>query len=449
VIDFGRRDVAVKLRTFALMVFFAVGAVLFSFFPRGLCQDPKVLTLKEAMVQAMQDNRGLKAKKEKIGQSLEVKNRAQSGFLPKLGLEYSYVRVNEAGLVPVSGGGYTVSPRNRYEWRGTLTQPLFTGFALTSSYRLAELGIDQSEMEYELAKLDLALQVKEAYFNILAADKAVEVAEKEVISFKSSVNVAKSFYEVGMIPINDLLKAEVEHANAEQGLVAAKNASRLARSQLNRLLSRDMQAPVEIEDLLVYKPEIGEYRAYLNRAMANRPEIKLIDIALLQTDQQIRLAKSDAYPEVSFQYQYFKEGDSFRVEGGGGMEPNSWLASAGLKWTFWEWGKTHYATKEKEGVKKELLQERMSIEDRIALDVQGALLELDAAEKNIPTTRKAVEQGEENLRVNEERYKAQVTTITEVLDAQTLLTRARVSYYRALYNHNLGKARLQRALGEY
>ena len=75
------------------------------------------------------------------------------------------------------------------------------------------------------------------------------------------------------------------------------------------------------------------------------------------------------------------------------------------------------------------------------------MLEIATAKENIPTTRKAVEQGEENLRVNEERYKAQVTTITEVLDAQTLLTRARVNYFRALYDHNLAKARLQRALG--
>ena len=65
------------------------------------------------------------------------------------------------------------------------------------------------------------------------------------------------------------------------------------------------------------------------------------------------------------------------------------------------------------------------------------------------TTEKAVQQGEENLRVNEERYKAQVTTITEVLDAQSLLTQARVNYYKALYSHNLARARLQRALGTY
>jgi len=81
--------------------------------------------------------------------------------------------------------------------------------------------------------------------------------------------------------------------------------------------------------------------------------------------------------------------------------------------------------------------------------LKTAMLDLETSEKNIPTTRQAVEQGEENLRVSEERYKAQVTTITEVLDAQTRLSQARVNYFMAFYDHNLAKARLLRAVGEY
>ena len=83
------------------------------------------------------------------------------------------------------------------------------------------------------------------------------------------------------------------------------------------------------------------------------------------------------------------------------------------------------------------------------LEIKKAILDLQETEKNIPTTKKAVEQAEENLRVSEERYKAQVTTSTEVLDAQTLLSQARTNYYNALYNHSLAKASLLRAVGEY
>ena len=114
-----------------------------------------------------------------------------------------------------------------------------------------------------------------------------------------------------------------------------------------------------------------------------------------------------------------------------------------------EWGKTYYTAKEKESVKRQILQTKSDVEDGIRLQVKQAVLDIDSSASNIPVTQKGIESGEENLRVNAERYKAQVSTITDLLDAQTLLARARLDYYRALYDHNLAKARLDRALGNY
>jgi len=82
-------------------------------------------------------------------------------------------------------------------------------------------------------------------------------------------------------------------------------------------------------------------------------------------------------------------------------------------------------------------------------EIKRVLPDPDAVIKNIPTTEKAVKQGEENLRASEERYKAQVKTITELFDARAQFIIARVNYYRALYDQPLAKARLLRGLGEY
>jgi len=261
--------------------------------------------------------------------------------------------------------------------------------------------------------------------------------------------VARSFYNVGMIPVNDLLKAEVELANAEQNLAKANISAKLTRSSFNTVLVRPLDEPVEVEDILTYRPEKGDYDVLIKKALSERPELKVLDVNLLEADEQIRLAKSKNYPEVNLNYQYSKQGDSPDVSGSPYVDASSWQVTASLTWTFWEWGKTYYSAKEQESRKKQLIQTRSEAEDGIGLEVKQALLDLEVAEKNIPTTQKAVEQAEENLRVNEERYKAQVTTITEVLDAQSLLTRARVNYYRSLYDQNLARARLERAIGVY
>jgi len=415
----------------------------------------KVYTLDESIKEALSNNWSIKAKQEKIEETIYGKKKARADFFPKFSTTYGYTRLDDVGRsAPTSFGGFTIPGRelntqDNYQWKGTITQPLFTGFALKSAYELAKLGIDLSEMELELGKLELALRVKEVYFNILKADKAVQVVEKAVEALASHVKVASSFYKVGMIPINDLLKAEVELANAQYNLVKAQNASKLARAAFNTTLSRPVNEPVEVEDIVSYTPKEGDFEAYLGRSLQKRPEIKLIDVNMLQTDQQVRLAKSKYYPEAALTYDYIKAGDHPDVSGSNFHDGNSWQVTAVLSWTFWEWGKTRNAVGEAESVKTQLMKTRLALIDNVSFEIRQAMLDLEQEEKNIPTTKKAIEQAEENLRVSQERYKAQVTTSTEVLDAQTLLTEAGVNYYRALYDRNLAKARLQRAMGEY
>lgn len=411
-------------------------------------------TLEKSISQALENSYKIKARSERIEQANDIMKQARADFLPKLGTAYSYNRLSEppvsrASLLSGAGIPLLVGTEDNYRWTWFLRQPVFTGFALLSSYRLAELGIDQSQLESDLEKLDLVLRVKEAYFNILGADKAVQVAETTVESLTQTVKVARSFFEVGMIPINDVLKAEVELANAEQSLVSWKNLAQTARSNFNTALVRPVNAPVQVEDILVYKPEVGDYSVFEKKALQNRPEIKILDVNILQADQQIRLAKSRYFPEISLNYQYISEGDEPSVSGSPYVDANHWEVLAVANWTFWEWGKTYYAGREKESLKRQLLETKADVEDGIRLQVKQAVLDLDSSAKNIPTTQKGVESGEENLRVNAERYKAQVSTITDLLDAQTLLARARLDYYRALYDHNQAKARLERALGNY
>ncbi len=416
----------------------------------GLAEQTKVYTLQESIDEALANNWKLRAKEEKINQSRYIKNQARAEFLPKLSTSYGYRR---DGWNPVlkspEFGEFKIGTLNNFQWKGTVTQPLFAGFALLSNYRLAELGVDQSEARVALERLDLVFRVKTAYFDILTADMAVETALKAAEALESHAEVARNFYKVGMIPINDLLESEVNANNAKHDLISARNNARLTRCAFNTILSRPVNAPVDVAEIKDYDPVGGSFQDYLEKALKDRPEMKLIRINILQTDQQVRLAGSDYYPEVTFTWDYIKQGDTASVSGSDYHEASQWQAMAGLTWTFWEWGKTHYSVKEQESVKNELLKTQMELEDQIQLEIKDAFLGLETSEANIPITRKAVEQGEENLRVSQERYKAQVTTSTEVLDAQRYLTRARVNHFTALYQYHEAKARLMRAIGSY
>jgi outer membrane protein len=408
-------------------------------------EGAKVYTLEDGIKEALEKNWSVKAKEEKISESEYAEKEAKAGFYPELSTTYSYTRLSDVTTI----GTMEIGDRNNYQWAATLTQPLFTGYALTSAHELAKLGIDQSRVALELEKLDLALSVKEAYFNILKADKAVGVAKSAVDSLESHLTVAKNFYDVGMIPVNDVLKAEVELANAQHTYIKAQDDARLARVSLNVLLSRSVDDSFEIDDILVYTSEAPDFNASLEKALKERPEIKSFELTDRQIDQQINIAKSNYYPNAAFTYSYIKAGDTAAVSGSDFQKANSWQATIGLSWTFWDWDKTKNSVRQTESQKRQLSQTKKTLEDGIRLQLKSAILSMKEAEEKIPTAKKAVNQAEENLRVSEERYKAQVTTSTEVLDAQTLLSQARMNYYSALYDHNLAKAGLLRAVGEY
>jgi len=434
-----------------LCLFFLIFISCFYFFPTALANEEKayIYTLKSSVKEAIDNNWGVKTKEQKIEEAFYAKKKARADFLPRFSTSYTFRHEGEIGVITTEAFSFPLGTKNNFQWQGTITQPLFTGYALSSAYELAKLGIDLSEMGLELEKLDIALKIKEAYFNILKADKAVVVAQSAVESLKSHLKVAKNFYEVGMIPVNDLLKAEVELANSEQTLIKAQNASKLFRASFNIVLAKHINAPVNIKDILEYTIEPVDFDKLYERALMKRPEIKTIEVNDLQIDQQIKLAKSKYYPEIAVTYNYTKLGDSPSVHGSYYHDSSSWQALATLSWSFWNWGSDHYAARQKELNKQQLVNTKRLIEDGIKLELKKAILDLQETEKRIPVAKKAVEQGEENLRVSSERYKAQVTTSTEVLDAQTLLTQARVNYYGALYDHHLAQAALLRAIGEY
>ena len=91
--------------------------------------------------------------------------------------------------------------------------------------------------------------------------------------------------------------------------------------------------------------------------------------------------------------------------------------------------------------------QKEEIGDNIRLEVKLAYLKNKESEKNIITIKKAIEQAKENFRINEERYKGQMATSTDVLDAQVLLSITMTNYYNALYDFKISKAFLYRAMG--
>ena len=404
----------------------------------------ETLTLSQAIEIALAANLTRKSSLEGIKAAAAAKKAQRSQFFPTFSTSYQYKYTDEGeSFIPL-----VTTSRTEFTFATTVTQPVFTGFALENRYALAGLGLNVAEVQEKLVRQDVSLQVKQAYFSLLKVQKLLDVARQTVKQIEAQKTVAENFYQVGMTPLNDLLQAQVELAMAAQSLIVARNNLEIARSNFNTILRRPIGDPVVLEDVLDDTPFTYDLAYCTAVAEKNRLEIKIADLKVAMAEKEIELVKGDYYPSVRLQGNYFRVGDDWDVNGGDGVfDPDGWNITAVASWNFWQWGKTRHSVTEKRRKLAQARYSREEIKDRIRLEVKKAWLRTREAEENIKTVRKAIEQAEENFRINKERYKEQVATNTDVLIAQTLLSKTKSNYYRAVYDFQILKASLYRAIG--
>jgi outer membrane protein len=413
----------------------------------GLAQDSKeLLTLEESIKIALERSLILHSATEGVVGSEFRREAAKTDFLPKWTGQYSYTRYNRPTSVGFSGtGGDEGTSRDLSNFNTSIQQPLFAGGSITSNYRLEKLGVDLSKTNVEVVKRDIVLQVREGYFNILRAEKFLGVAQQQVKQFEAQLEVTKAFFEVGIVAKNDVLQAEVRLANARQGLVKAENDLAVAKSYFNTLLRREITAPLNVVDILEYKPFVLLPEECIEEALQKRHEIKTAELNIDQTKESVKIARSGFFPTINLTGSYNRLSEELGLMGD--LRSERWTVQALATFTLWDWRKTAYKVGESKVKVTQAEDSKVQLVEGVTLEVKQDYLNMLQSEKNIGVAEKAIEQAEENLRMNEERYKYQVATATDVLDAVTLLAQAKTNYYGALSDFNIAKARLERAMG--
>jgi len=419
------------------------------------CESLGTISLKESIEEALRKSPTLHSAREGVRVAEAQRREAFTSFLPRFSTSYSYKRLNEApeftlpvliqlGLTPVATQSGT---KDNYNWAVEVHQPLFAGGGILANYQVYRTNLEAFRQEERTAVLDLVLEVQTAYLNIVKAEKLREVALSSLERLSAHRDMTRHFYEVGMVPRNDLLYAEVELANGQQALLRAENGLDMAKAKFNTLLRRNMDEPVAVEDILAYRPYEKGFSECLVTALERRTEIKTYALRVEQARKSVQLARSDYYPSVNLVGNYSRYGDEPGVSGSRYQDSESWYVMALANWNFWEWGKTKHRVDAGLGRERQANDALENSRDAVSLEMKNAWLLLKEAEKQISVTRKAVIQAEENYRITTERYREQVSTATAVIDAQALLTRANSDHTRALSDYMISLAGLKRAMG--
>ena len=402
------------------------------------------LSLSDCLLIAMQRNFDLLMTQEALVQADAKITQAKSAMLPSLGVEGSYVRLdNEIGFT-FGPQFLTFIDQDIYKAGIVIRQPIFIGGQLNASRKASQFSKDALSQDKISIEQEITFQVTRAYRTAQLAEAFQDVAVEAVSLLEAHEHDVAILVEKGANPKIDLLRTRTELANARKDLNGANNAVDLAHSALKNLLS------ISLEEFLLLTEPLGqsfrtkaELSSLTELALSQRPELFAMASKIAAAEQALKAAKGKYLPTIALEGRYeYMEGDFRDLEGG-----DHWTVGIGAQLPLWNWGKTAAKVREAGSQLTQVKIQRDKTKDRIRLEVRRAFLDLGKAEKNIEAAESALKTAEEAYRQARARYRAGEGTNIDVLDVRTALSRAEANHTQALFDYNVALATLSRAVG--
>ena len=297
-------------------------------------------------------------------------------------------------------------------------------------------------LQYQQARNDLALEVRKAYYNLLAARESDGVAREGVTMASKHLDLTKVMLAAGTAMERDVKAADADLAEAELGLSRARNGQSLALANLNRLLGRDPATPIDIprpavQPAVPEKPDAG-VQAALNR----RPELKLLESQIKAAQAGVILARSQEGPSLSIR------GIASAQTPTAFMKSDYFAGSLVLSWNPFDGGKAKSDAKEAKARASQL--EALLEEARLGIrvDVQKAWTDMREAADRIRTADRQMAAAESAADVSRLRFEVRQATQLEVSNALLNVTKARMNRAQAVLDLNTAAADYAHATGQ-
>jgi outer membrane protein TolC len=339
---------------------------------------------------------------------------------------------------------YRVDPWKRFSGTASVTQPIYQGGRTVASFDSAKLSVVNSELQLQVDRQDLILAVYRAYYDMMLAEKLLEVNNESIANLKVLKSLNEKFLKAGTVTKTDLLSTENQLYTAFVDQRIQMRNVQVARAILNNLLSNPPETPVEITQ--EYKQRSNPYRipGIYATAMTNRDEIVQATNEIRKAMEATKIANSDLLPSAELVAQGTRTNDDWNV-----LDPegnNDWTLTGALTWTF-DLFKKNSAVKEKREVVNELVLARQRLVQDISQNVKIAYSDMKTSEGNIDDYRRAVAAQTENFRLFQMRYQQGDVSFTDVMIAEIQLVNGKANYYRSLIEYRINQAILEREMG--
>lgn len=422
------------------------------------------ITLADARALAERVNPQLNRVRETVNRAAAEERIVFADFLPSLGFTQEFTgltsRTGFAGIkpgrrfpqLPVRGLGPGAQDFEVLDLE--LRYTVFQFGKRLARHDQAVLRWDIARLQTDRARQSVGFDVSVRYAELLESFAVREIAERTVGRAEAVLKDAANLEKQGVLTREDVLRAEVQLADARQALTSARSAVSVAHAALNRSIGITVGYPTRVtEDALpIEHPTAGarqapppefdlELEQCLDLAVRNRPEFVVVQKAIQVASRGVDATRADYLPTFGTRV------TGSVVEGVGVQNATVLDSGIFMTWDFFAGGRRVGAVLAAESDVRAAAAEAQEVCDTIAFEVHVAFANIEDARERIKQTRKAVEQARETLRLVQARYNRGDAKPTDVVDAQTALTRAEQNANDARYGYLIALARMEFATG--
>lgn len=385
---------------------------------------------------------------EKI--AAEDVKQAQAAFMPKIGAPLGYIYTSPAfGLPPgeprapsfISAdaiGEYEafLNVSGDFDIAGKLRATLAKNRALLAA---AHAGTD-------VARHALAQAVIEAYYGLALASADRSAAERSLAAAQEFEQITGLLLSGGEVAAVDLTRAQLQTLERRNELEKARVNEELAASSLRVLVGYDFTRPINAIDLALILPSDTEYQQFKVNDVTRRPEFTQLDQQLRAAHQEIRIARADRLPSFSYSINGGFQTDSMKPSR---LDEHSGVSAGfSLNIPIFDWGASRSRERQARLQVQVAENERQIATRQFTQEFYAARAQVANALTRIALAREGVLKAQDNLDASIARYRAGEAQIIEVTDAQTTLVTQRSALYQALFDYQIGFAKLKRASGQ-
>lgn len=409
------------------------------------------LSLADAVNVALSQNPNVQRAQKDLEATAGVVLQTRAIVVPKLGVTGSFSAIQDTDIDRTPGLPFALANEKNWRTQVRLVQSIYEGGRMASALRSARLLKEQSVLSYQTVLADTVLAVEVGYYDVLLAEQQITVQQASVELLDRELADTTRRYEAGTVPRFNVLRAEVELANARPRLIRAQNSFRIAKNSLANLLGLTLPAnngqeiPLKLSGQLEAEPYSMDLSRAIRLALEQRTELGSLQKAETLRQEDVKAAKAGALPSLQGFVGYDVHNSMFDPDLT--QEFHGWTAGVELTWNIFDGLQTRGKVSQARALHDRAVVDLEDARRQIELEVRTAYSNFVEAQEVLESQKKVLEQAEEALRLARARSEAGTGTQLDVLSAQTALTEARTTQVQALRDYDVARARLERAVG--